>query len=806
MSNKNRKSDRSSVNLAAGAALTGVGGHTLWQAQKADSHIDDWVKTFTKLKNDADKASDDPSKLSSFISALGKLGDNYAEKGQQLFKNHRYFGFRLPSTPFLFNETDTFAGGASKGLPFTSKLKIIGQILAGHVPSVSDSSKVNEIAYGAAQGTAHMRPFFDDALSAHTPISSEIISGIPDATMTDKGKKLLEKLKNLSSQSTLHPAVFTDILSKSNVPVSVRYAPLTNWATNVEDAINKGTATPADKQLYKYLSRLLNSIYKGHGSSPSLRNIYSANVVDAAGTLGRKSLKGVKGLAGVLLAGGGLIGARELLKHKDMDKTAANDTAPFTPAEMAGAAGTAIGGGLLTKHLLENPSLRRYDPLLDSYNVMVHGGFSPITEVGSKDSFSAQAHGLTKELGKHGVHASHRTGWSGGVLKRLLDPLLDFYNLKDYDALIQVGNSPGLNFRADTDGLSTIVPSARKSMVLGRLFTDAGEGSLLKNQPIREWTGNLNGMSVYDPRAYDITLVPGYKSNELLPESVRGSRVGVGIGNIINDPMPFRTTPFNPSGKNTIVLTSGGGAGIPLLFSDIATHELSDPAMKFDINKANILDDISEAISKKYGPTAEVIWHTGANRGQDGKFLGEGHRSKASADLLNDIEDAQKTGRFRNIKLQSRLSREAIARDFSEAKHIIGLPGSTLAEIANMPGDMLPGMTFFSPDDSIQGMTGHWGENIKAFKNQAFPHLTSVNIGDSNRRNMLETAINNSSPIRLTDRKPLTSDVSRVVTELQDLIKQKRIYNLKKLVALTLLTGGSAALWKYKPNTKKESK
>lgn len=470
------------------------------------------------------------------------------------------------------------------------------------------------------------------------------------------------------------------------------------------------------------------------------------------------------------------------------------------------AGATALPAGLLAKLLVDNPSTRRYMPNLDDYTAQVVGG---ATE-SSPGSIGVQAKGFSKLLGRAGVHTNYKPGW-----QNWWNAILDNHN---YDATIHAGNSPAsLSGYPLLGRLADMIPSPFKAPVTGRLFTDVGEGSLAKNQPFREWTGGLNGMRVSDPKLYDLTFVPGYAPGAKLPDSVAGAKGGAGIGNTANDPAAFAATPYSAikgeAGRPRVVVSTGGGAGIPLMFTDTG----SMATRQFDVNKPNVMDDIISAAKAKYGNDVDVVWHTGLDKptgAESARIRKPTPGSPISfntvgsdiVDQLHRIKNAQ-PDRYKNLTLKAKVPQEEIAKDFSTANHVVGLGGSTLGEMASMPGEHLPhGITIIHPDKTIAGMTGHWATNYEHFKEKLHPGMDMVDLTNPNRATEIGNSFNKAAPLHVPGRQPYLSDASAAADTLKKVIRESRTGNLGKLKlfgGLTALGGGGYALAKYLENKNK---
>lgn len=814
----------------AGAALSGAGG---LGALSAATRMDDVLAEMSrqdKLRDLIFRQSQFDGGTPEVRRTLKQTGDAYSNAIRQVFSRLPESVARPASSVLHGTEAVSWSGVPRKNLttldqilPGIRHFASPGTIGQPHFLDKFYSSKahaagaVDAFRRSGLQGQAHLQPLIQGRGAG--VLLSEMLTGLPASGQGrfnpgDAGRKI-DTMSKWLSRIGVDLTDLTD--DASHDPFSKR---LQGLFDKIDEAKASGDRTQRSiaRAIESRLRRMHQNLYS---TAPSAPGAYALNWDALTGrnkdvaNLAKKLRTAGRGVAGLGALGAGLLGYKALTKEGQFTPT-------DTQYNLAGGAGAASTAGLI-RHLMSNSlDARRYNPWSKADpRVLLTGGWH---EPGAgSSSFTTQRGGLAKALRAHlgAENIKEVSGWGDDILS--LEPqqrlaAADRHAqirrgmLPRYDAHIQVGNNlrdwaTGNRLRDRVLDKLMYAPQYR-GMLRARLLTDLAEGNLVT--PSVEWTGRPSGMAARGAIPYDQVYVSGVPE-EKLPAfakkwGIRGQAVGTPT--LFNDPGPFRGVKYAPgSGGPVTALSTGGGAGRPLLFQDVLREGSTPLAQTFDPSRRNVLDDILEAHRKVHGPAGRVEWHTGAPM-VGGKLKLPANPATGMADPIQEVfEFIQKNPeRFKGLELVPRVTRADLAKRMAAAQNIVALPGSTYAELSAMGGENLPRIVSLIPDDLKPDSAKHFRPNSRAFAGMGLGDISEVNLLDESKARIKSMADAFSKGTQnLPGRTPVEADASGIVEALRRGVKRVRARNL--LSALGLAGAGAAGLGLYatKPTEKAAS-
>jgi hypothetical protein len=376
--------------------------------------------------------------------------------------------------------------------------------------------------------------------------------------------------------------------------------------------------------------------------------------------------------------------------------------------------------------------------------------------------------------------------------------------LKQFDAHVQVGNNARdwlTGSRARDRLVDRLLFSPQyKGMLRTRLLTDLAEGNLAT--PVVEWTGRPSGMAARGATPYHQVFVSGVPESGLEDFSkkwgIRGRAVATPT--LFNDPEDFKKVKYNPGAKGPVtILSTGGGAGRPLLFHDVLEAGTTTRKPQFDPTKRNVLDDILEAHRSTYGDKGRVEWHTGLRKNpKTGNWIIPKDPAGVPDPIKKVIDHIEANPeRFKGLQLRGFIERPDLAKSLAEAQNIVALPGSTYAEMSAMQGSKLPRITSLIPDDVSPDSAKHFRPNSRAFAQMGLGDIAEVNLLDESKARVKVLADAFRKGIQeLPTRSPVEADASGIAEAIRQGVKKVRARNL--MTAIGLAGAGAAGLGIYR--------
>lgn len=755
---------------------------------------------------------------------LADTGDAYSNAIKQIHTRLPNSAARIANSLLLGGEERTWSGVPLKGakdyyIPTAKRLAGVQRPASTAFFDSLYSNRVgaddlDKLRRAAKIGELHLLPLQQGRGGG--VLLSEMLTGLPAAGL---GKVNLDP----SSREARKLVKMTDYLSRMGVDIAkltddTSHAPFSSRLKELYTAIDQVRASGDRKARVAadIVEKVLNQNHmRLYSTAPSAMGAYAANwdMLTGRQPVIQKLVSRLRG-AGRVGAGLGALGAGALGYQALTKESQYLDNLTDTQRNIAGGVGAASTAGLLSNLLSNNFQLRRYNPFSrEMPKVLLTGGWH---EPGAgSSSFVAQRSGLASELRKHlgPENVKEVSGWGDDIMAMSPAERLAAADrhtqirrklLPQYDAHIQVGNNArdwvtGSRLRDRLVDKLMFSPQY-KGMLRTRLLTDLAEGNLAT--PIVEWTGKPSGMAARGSTPYHQVFVSGVPEDRLKNFSknwgIRGKAVATPT--LFNDPGPFKGVRYNPGAQGPVtVLSTGGGAGRPLLFHDILERGTTTRKPQFDPTKRTVLDDILEAHRSAHGDKGRVEWHTGLRKDpKTGKWLFPRDPSGALDPVKKIIDHIEANPeRFKGLDLRGFIKRPDLAKSLAEAQNIVALPGSTYAELSAMEGSKLPRIASLIPDDVSPDSAKHFRPNSRAFGAMGLGDLAEVNLTDTPEQRVKALAEAMKKGIQdLPDRKPTLPDAEGIAEALRKGVRRIRAKNL--LGALGLAGLGATGLGIYK--------
>lgn len=357
---------------------------------------------------------------------------------------------------------------------------------------------------------------------------------------------------------------------------------------------------------------------------------------------------------------------------------------------------------------------------------------------------------------------------------------------------------------------------------LGRLATDYGSGGYL--QPRYHLHGNgqlgyINGMYIDPLINYDSVYIPGGKLRRW--EGIPNNAKTVSIGRLATSPL-FGSVGYSQTHgpRAQAFLTTGGGSGIGLPFEYRTLGALGANTDRSIMHPApNLLDYLLDALRKKHGDNFDLNYVTGideslirprlkpadydylvnnigkvrntAELGSQLDFLIMGDLMNPKSDLYRRV--ASRPGgqqlldriakRFSGLHVINRVPLPEMAKYYGNADYIIGLPGSSVGEMAQMYGKKTPGIIHLVPREN-EFYPRHFRGNALATNAIMQPGARHniVSVASPTLKEDIARAIQEGG-FKDWGRRPIMSTQEAMAPMVNDIRRANRIRELKMLAS-----------------------